>query len=158
MTRVLILATAAILAQSITDPISGNTGWVGAGLLGGVLGWLLFVHLPNKDKQIKDLVAEHNGTVKEVADAHAAALKEVTATFKEETKAERVSCETHFSRLADAMSRSNDAIMQSFAAINQQVQNHAERNRQWVELLQKEINSRLAMTNVAQAALEKGKQ
>jgi hypothetical protein len=25
--------------------------WVGAGLLGSVLAWLLFVHLPSKDKQ-----------------------------------------------------------------------------------------------------------
>ena len=39
-----------ILAQS-TDPISGGAGWVGAGLLGLVLGWLLLKHLPDKDRQ-----------------------------------------------------------------------------------------------------------
>lgn len=31
-------------------------GWVGAGLLGSVLAWLMFVHLPAKDKLIKDLI------------------------------------------------------------------------------------------------------
>ena len=39
-----------------TDPISGGAGWVGAGLLGLVLGWLLLVHLPSKDKQQRDLI------------------------------------------------------------------------------------------------------
>ena len=38
------------------DPISGGAGWLGAGLLGLVLGWLLLVHLPSKDKQTKELV------------------------------------------------------------------------------------------------------
>lgn len=43
-----------LLAQS--DPLSGGAGWVGTGLLGAVLSWLLFVHLPAKDKQIKELI------------------------------------------------------------------------------------------------------
>jgi hypothetical protein len=40
-----IFLLAAFLAQS-SDPLSGGAGWVGAGLLGAVLAWLLFVHLP----------------------------------------------------------------------------------------------------------------
>src|SRR5689334_4997153 len=35
------------------DSLSGGAGWFGAGLLGLVLGWLLLVHLPSKDKQLK---------------------------------------------------------------------------------------------------------
>lgn len=31
-------------------------GWAGAGLLGCVLAWLLFLHLPNKDKQLKEFI------------------------------------------------------------------------------------------------------
>ena len=46
-----------VLAQS-PDPIAGGAGWVGAGLLGLVLGWLLLVHLPAKDKQIMGLIAD----------------------------------------------------------------------------------------------------
>lgn len=47
-----------VFAQTAVDPISGGAGWVGAGLLGLVLGWLLLVHLPNKDKQMKDYVTD----------------------------------------------------------------------------------------------------
>lgn len=46
-----------LLAQM--DPpaaLSGSAGWVGAGMLGLVMSWLLLVHLPAKDKQMKDMV------------------------------------------------------------------------------------------------------
>ncbi len=39
------------------EPISGGAGWVGAGLLGMVLAWLFMKHLPDKDKQIKEIIA-----------------------------------------------------------------------------------------------------
>ncbi len=70
----------AILAQ--TDPISGGAGWVGAGLLGLVLGWLLLKHLPDKDKQIKDLL---DAATKERVETTLASVKEreVTATAME---------------------------------------------------------------------------
>ena len=45
-----------LLAQG--EPISGGAGWVGAGLLGSVLAWLLLVHIPNMDKQIMTLIAD----------------------------------------------------------------------------------------------------
>lgn len=45
-----------LLAQAGPDPISGGAGWVGAGLLGAVMAWLLLVHLPNKDKQLKEFI------------------------------------------------------------------------------------------------------
>jgi uncharacterized membrane-anchored protein YhcB (DUF1043 family) len=41
-------------AQAGTDTLSGGAGWVGAGLLGLVLSWLLFIYLPAKDKQLKE--------------------------------------------------------------------------------------------------------
>lgn len=44
------------------DVLPGG-GWAGAGLLGLVLWWLLFKHLPNKDQQIKELIGDHNGMV-----------------------------------------------------------------------------------------------
>ncbi len=37
------------------DPLTGGAGWIGAGLLGAVLSWLLFLHLPAKDKQVKEM-------------------------------------------------------------------------------------------------------
>jgi len=54
------------------DPISGGAGWIGAGLLGAVLCWLLLVHLPAKDKQIRELIDSHLKAEKEQrADFHA---------------------------------------------------------------------------------------
>lgn len=41
-------------AQSPESPLSGSAGWVGTGLLGAVLSWLCFVHLPAKDKQLAE--------------------------------------------------------------------------------------------------------
>lgn len=47
-----------VVAADAVDPISGGAGWVGTGLLGGVLSWLMFVYLPAKDKQMQQLLAE----------------------------------------------------------------------------------------------------
>ena len=41
---------------AIEDPISGGAGWIGAGLLGLILFWLLMKHLPAKDAQIDAFV------------------------------------------------------------------------------------------------------
>ena len=50
--------TAICFAQAVStpDPLTGGAGWIGAGLLGAVLSWLLFIHLPAKDKQVKEMV------------------------------------------------------------------------------------------------------
>lgn len=45
-----------LIAQQV-DPLSGGAGWLGAGLLGAVLAWLCFVHLPAKDKQLKEMMS-----------------------------------------------------------------------------------------------------
>lgn len=54
-----------IFAQ-IADPISGGAGWVGAGLLGLVMSWLLMVHLPSKDKQLRELIDGKDSALKDV--------------------------------------------------------------------------------------------
>jgi PAS domain S-box-containing protein len=51
-----------------TDSLSGNGGWVGAGLLGLVLAWLLLRHLPEKDRQLSDKDKAHETRVKEILD------------------------------------------------------------------------------------------
>lgn len=43
-----------LMAQVVPDPYA-VAEWIKTGLLGGVLGWLMFVHLPSKDKQIKEM-------------------------------------------------------------------------------------------------------
>ena len=55
-----------VLAQDPSGVLAGHAGWVGAGILGAVLAWLFFIHLPSKDKQLKELL--------EVADKRMASL------------------------------------------------------------------------------------
>jgi hypothetical protein len=47
-----------LIAQSsaaAATELGGGAGWVGAGLLGVVLWWLAFYHLPARDKQLGDM-------------------------------------------------------------------------------------------------------
>ena len=62
-----------ILAQ--TDALAGASGWAGAGLLGLVLAWLLFKHLPDKDFQLDSLIKGHNEALAFQAKQHAAELE-----------------------------------------------------------------------------------
>lgn len=68
-----------MIAQVGADAISGPAGWVGAGLLGLVLSWLLFVHLPAKDKQLKEMIGDYNTIV---AELHKDCTKERSEQFK----------------------------------------------------------------------------
>ena len=56
-----------VLAQAV-DPISGGAGWIGAGLLGLVLGWLLLIYLPSKDKQLKEFLEAKDLHVQHITD------------------------------------------------------------------------------------------
>ena len=42
------------------------SGWVGTGLLGAVLGWVFYRHLPDKDKQINSLIADKDRQIGEL--------------------------------------------------------------------------------------------
>lgn len=85
------------------DGLVGNAGWAGAGLLGLVLCWLFFFHLPAKDKQVKELTDALLALSKETAaqliaaqresavliititDKHGAALNTVVSHCKEDS-------------------------------------------------------------------------
>lgn len=57
-----------LLADGVTDPISGGAGWVGAGLLGAVLAWLMFKYIPEQNQQTRDLINAHNTNVNNITD------------------------------------------------------------------------------------------
>ncbi len=79
---------AMVLAQQI-DPtsLSGGAGWVGAGLLGLVLAWLLWVHLPAKDKQIKEMIESRDKLALDMAKVASDCERERRADFREALKA-----------------------------------------------------------------------
>jgi len=51
---------APMVAQISGVDIGSGAGWVGVGLLGPVLWWLCYQHLPAKDKQLLDLMDRHS--------------------------------------------------------------------------------------------------
>jgi hypothetical protein len=73
-----------VIAQAATPPdiISGGAGWVGAGLLGSVLGWLLFINIPAKDKQIAGMIESRDALVKEMSAAHQEAVKSLATDYR----------------------------------------------------------------------------
>lgn len=85
-------ALLAILAQTTlpADPLSNGGGWFGAGLLGLVLAWLLFKHLPAKDQQIKDLVDDKDARLDEQRKEFATGQSLAAAAFRKEAADERV--------------------------------------------------------------------
>lgn len=73
---VAILLGAADEITTVTS-LSGGAGWVGAGLLGAVLGWLLMIRMPAwdklmsvKDLQIQTLIDSRDKLVREIAENH----------------------------------------------------------------------------------------
>lgn len=84
-----------LFAQDGTGGIvPGASGWVGAGLLGAVLGWLLFLHLPAKDKLIIDLVK-----------TFAVESEAQRVAYKEESKQQREACEQHLDKILQQLAR-----------------------------------------------------
>lgn len=61
-----------LLAQSQPnlDSLTGGAGWVGAGLLGLVLAWLLFVRMPAWDKLMNEKDERHTQVIREITKAH----------------------------------------------------------------------------------------
>lgn len=121
-----------VLGQT-PDPISGGAGWAGAGLLGLVLAWLLLKHLPDKDRLLTASLEKKDEQIDEQRKEFRASLADMMANFKHEAAAERQACEKHFGTLAES-------INAAFRTMGDQMQSHAERNRQWLELLKKELD------------------
>lgn len=106
----------AVWAQA-ADPISGGAGWVGTGLLGAVLSWLLFVHLPSKDKQAKEMATANADQVKSLVETHDARCGSLTeqflATLKDHTDQcaeERQANAARSERTAERMAQAVDGL------------------------------------------------
>ena len=100
MTQLLLL-----LAQSDpTGTLAGSSGWLGAGLLGLVLCWLCFFHLPAKDKQIKEFI--------DGKDAQLAAKDKQLAEFMEAKDAHIETMAVKFKEALDAVIASHKAEME----------------------------------------------
>jgi hypothetical protein len=115
---------AALLAQAppTPDAISGGAGWVGAGLLGGVLSWLLFLHLPAKDKQIAGLIDSRDAMVEKLTNSFRQAIIEseerAAAVDKERREDYRVSLAMVVSHCEKEMATTSGSIRQNLDEMN----------------------------------------
>jgi hypothetical protein len=121
----LLLTLAAIVAQAAPptpDVISGGAGWAGAGLLGLVLGWLLFVHLPAKDKQIAELVKSRDDMVKELTGSFREGIveseKRATEVDRERREDYRISLQMVVSHCEKEMSSTSTVMRQNLDESN----------------------------------------
>ena len=106
-----------LFAEEISNGVlTGGAGWVGASLLGLVLSWLLFKHLPEKDKQIasfvekKDDMLKHvansfSERIKGVAEQHTTAVKEMNAAHKEALDRVVRHCEQEMNTIGASLQR-----------------------------------------------------
>lgn len=101
--------------------LSGGAGWVGAGLLGLVLFWLLFRHLPEKDKQMahfvekKDDMLKHvansfSERIKNVAEQHTTTVKELNAAHKDALDRVVKHCEQEMNTVGQSLHREFDQL------------------------------------------------
>jgi gas vesicle protein len=130
VTTLWIIGTGIVL-HAQTEPISGGAGWVGAGLLGAVLAWLLLKHLPAKDKQVTDMMARRDQVVKEVADKHAVTVKDLVITFAEQQRETRMefkeALKTMMAQHDRQVSELASAMKREFAEITKPIQEIRER-------------------------------
>ncbi len=66
--------------------LSGGSGWLGAGLLGLVLSWLLLIHLPKKDLQLEVLLGRKDTQINAVIEAKNAQLSVLLASRDQQQK------------------------------------------------------------------------
>jgi hypothetical protein len=130
-----------LLAQS-PDPISGGAGWFGAGLLGAVLAWLLLVHLPARDKQLKEILDRHDTRIREkdseieaITQLHRDALDTAIRAYREELRTERETCERRDAALMRQLAENNKALVASLDRVGISVERHHEIATGWVEQL-----------------------
>ncbi len=137
--RMPVLLPLAPMAQA--EMVGTGAGWVGAGLLGSVLFWLLMRHLPDKDRQIKELLADKDKQIMDLISQHneerSAVFKEksneqqarilaaevaqkgvesLVASFSVELKAERETCERRHSELLEKLDERHKELLASLAA------------------------------------------
>ena len=76
----------ALLSKMVdtSNALSGASGWTGAGLLGLVLAWLLFVHLPAKDKLLKEYISAKDTQLDFVIKIQWEKLEKLSADFKQD--------------------------------------------------------------------------
>lgn len=84
-----VFAQVAQAQTALPDTPAGWAGWASFLTSGGVLTWLLFVHLPNKDKQQEKMVQANFDHVAQLTKDHKEAVEKLAAENKASLAEER---------------------------------------------------------------------
>lgn len=88
----------------------GGSGWVGAGLLGAVLAWLLLFHLPSKDKQLRELMEAHAKQLDAIVEKHSAAMNAEAARCDAGRRESRADFQHALETICVPMARAVDVL------------------------------------------------
>lgn len=79
----------------------GSAGWTGVGLLGLVLFWLLIIHLPSKDKQLREYVTDKDEQFREYVQGKDAHIEKLSTDFHADLKLTTEHCERELREIGD---------------------------------------------------------
>lgn len=99
------------------EALAGGAGWVGAGLLGLVLGWLLLKHLPDKDKQLDGILQRKEAFIRSLLDTNVATEKESRKEFRESLNAVVNHCREEMQTLANIQAKQVEETAITLAAL-----------------------------------------
>ena len=138
-----------MLAQSAAiDTLSGTGGWAGCGLVGLVLSWLLLVHLPAKDKQVKDTFDANVTQVKGLVDSFGITLKEQRTEFLSSLKDQQTTHLASLDKTETRLQRGMDGICARLERIEDHIASagFADRTREQNEVLSQALERKKSGT------------
>lgn len=131
-----------MIAQVPVDPISGGAGWIGAGLLGLVLGWLLLMHLPAKAKESKEEREAFGKSLTELSNKFTTALDGQSERFNGRAEALRTDFASSLKIILTSSEKQLERVCQQHETQLERVLNQHERQlEQVLEVVRAELRA-----------------
>jgi len=132
-----------IVGQADSSVLSGASGWAGAGILGLVLAWLFFKHLPDKDALLERAQAgkdkqlsEKDTQIQNLIVSHNQREDKARETYERNVALLTEHCEREMQVMSDGVGKKVDTIASMIDSLNklvdslQRAQQHVERTAQ----------------------------
>jgi hypothetical protein len=120
------------IAEIDTSGLAGSSGWLGCGLLGVMMGWLLLKHLPDVLNDHRQDRATRDAIIQKLVDTHAAEIAKVTDNFRAELRQERDICERRDRDLIGVIERNQNTLASSLTEINRAIELNNQMVEQWM--------------------------
>lgn len=75
-----------LFAEAPDPSVLAGGGWAGAGLLGLVLAWLLFKHLPDKARELKEYMSDKDKAIAQIVDKFDARLEKFDSRIESQQR------------------------------------------------------------------------